>query len=380
MRVLQICAAYKPAYIYGGPTMSVSMLSEQLVIAGFDTAVYATTANGVSELPVEPGVPTKLDGVTVTYFSRITKDHTHFSPALIKTLWQELPNYSLVHIHAWWNMVSVLSCLIALVRKVPVLLSPRGTLSPYSFQNRNIGPKWLLHQVIGRFLLTNCNIHVTSAREGAATIRLFKPKSITLLPNFVKLDFQKPVQQNSPPPLFRLLFFSRIEEKKGLDVLIGALAGLTFPFHLTIAGDGEKDYIDSLKKIAENKQVDNKITWTGFIDQDKFEFLSRHDIFILPSHDENFGNAVIESLSVGTAVLISEQVGLAEYVKKKKLGWICQTTVSSVAGMLNNIAVKQNAELYRIRNEAPPIIFAGFKEENLVKEYINMYKKLLEND
>src|SRR3954466_11833550 len=121
--------------IYGGPTMSVSMLSEQLVKAGIDCSVFTTTANGPTELPVTIGIPVNVDGVWVTYFKRITKDHTHFSPALLLALWQRVKQYNIVHIHAWWNTVSVLSGLIAVLRGVPVIVSPRGTLSNYSFHN-----------------------------------------------------------------------------------------------------------------------------------------------------------------------------------------------------------------------------------------------------
>ena len=61
--------------------MSVSMLSEQLAAAGIGVSVYATTANGTEELPVKTNSILNVDGVQVTYFKRITKDHTHFSPA-----------------------------------------------------------------------------------------------------------------------------------------------------------------------------------------------------------------------------------------------------------------------------------------------------------
>jgi hypothetical protein len=57
--------------------MSVAKLSEQLVKAGCEVAVFTTTANGSTELPVKPNITTDIDGVDVTYFKRITKDHTH---------------------------------------------------------------------------------------------------------------------------------------------------------------------------------------------------------------------------------------------------------------------------------------------------------------
>jgi len=374
---LQVCAAYKPAYVYGGPTMSVSMLSENLVRAGIYTEVYATTANGKEELPVIPGAQVNVDGVVVTYFKRLTKDHSHFSPALFSQLKREVKNFDLVHIHAWWNLVSVFSCLLALRQNVPVLLSPRGTLSPYSFQNKSIGTKWLLHQLLGKSLLRKCFIHATTQRESDAVARLFRPKKSFILPNFVKLTTKKIYLERANTSTLKLLFFSRIEEKKGLGILLKALPDITIPYHLTIAGDGDSEYIASLKALATGLKVEEGISWIGFQNENKFGLLQENDLFVLPSYDENFGNTVIESLSVGTPVLISDHVGLADYVKKNQLGWICHTNPQSVAWEINNIFTNRQEELKMIRKTSADIIYHDFNDDNLVKKYIEMYQQLV---
>lgn len=357
--------------------MSVSMLSEELVKAGVEIAVFATTANGKEELPVVPGLVTNIDGVFVTYFKRITKDHSHFSPTLLKSLWERVAEFDLVHIHAWWNLVSVLSCWIALRKNVPVLLSPRGTLSPYSFTHKSIGIKWFVHK-LSVSLLNRCHIHTTSARETEAIEKLIQPKSITVIPNFVKLPARRTVAAKQSSDILRLLFFSRIEEKKGLELLLNALTDVKIKYHLTIAGDGDDAYVESLKNLVQTNHLQQKVSWAGFHTENKFEFIREHDLFILPSYDENFGNAVIESLSVGTPVLISHEVGLAAYVKKKQLGWLCQTSAVSVASAINAIGNECREELGRIRKEAPEIIYEDFNNDNLVKTYIGMYEKLIQ--
>jgi hypothetical protein len=133
--------------------MSVATLCEEQAKAGVVIEVFTTTANGAEELSVVPNTALPVDCVQVTYFKRVTKDHTHFSPALLKAVWKHARAYDAVHIHAWWNLVSVLSAAIALVRKVPVIISPRGMLSPYSFNNKNIGAKSIIHKVFGKRLL-----------------------------------------------------------------------------------------------------------------------------------------------------------------------------------------------------------------------------------
>jgi len=375
LKVLQICAAYKPAYIYGGPTMSVSMLTEQLEKAGIQTEAYATTANGKTELPVTPNTPLVVDGVTVTYFKRLTKDHSHFSPALLRQLWKQVKSFDIIHIHAWWNLVSLFSCLVALMRNVPVVVSPRGTLSPYSFQNKNIGVKWFIHQLLGKPLLKRCHIHVTSNREAEAIDKIVKPKGITNIPNFVKLPGQT-VEANRQTGAFKLIFFSRIEEKKGLDILLDALPFVVFPYTLTIAGDGDSTYINTLKALAEKNGVGANINWVGFKGNDKFKLLSENDLLVLPSHDENFGNVIIESLSEGTAVLISPFVGLAGYVTDNKLGWQCELNASALGNNINFIIGRPD-ELTSIRKIAPGKIRADFDEGRLVKKYIDLYNNII---
>jgi glycosyltransferase involved in cell wall biosynthesis len=353
------------------------MLCEQLVEAGCDIMVYTTTANGANELPVKPNEPVTVDGVKVIYFKRITKDHTHFSPALLKSVWQNVKNYDVLHIQAWWNLVSVLSCLIAVWRKVPVVISARGTLSPYSFQNKNKGIKKAIHHLLTKPLFKRSHCHVTTDREKQAMLSLVHPKSIFNIANLVKLPLvSHATDSNHQGVVFKLIFLSRIEEKKGLDLLINALPHLTFPFTLTIAGDGDSNYVDGLKTLAKNNGHEQSVNWLGFQNENKFELLKSHDLLVLPSYDENFGNVVIESLSQGTAVLLSEFVGLSAYVVQKKLGWQCEPESRSLANQLNLISGQQ-AELTRIRATAPAIIEADFDKNNLINQYISMYTNII---
>lgn len=353
--------------------MSVSRLSEQLAKHGHYVAVFTTTANGTAELPVTGNRPQNIDGVLVRYFKRMTKDHSHFSPRLLMTLWKEVKTFDIVHIHAWWNLVSVISCGIALLRRVPVVMSPRGTLSPYSFNHRHSFIKKAFQHLIGRQMLNHCYLHATTKREEKALEQLLKPKGVFTIHNAVVFPEYLPVQGRKSPVL-KLLFFSRIDPKKGLELLFAALSGLSIPYRLTIAGKGDEDYIASLKKLSRQYQIEQHLDWVGF-KSNKFEIMARHDLLVLPSYDENFGNVVIESLCVGTAVLVSKEVGLAQYVEKNQLGWICETNIPSVKEMLVKI-YHSPGTLQILREFAPVIIIREFNETRLIKQYLEMYHKI----
>lgn len=375
LKILQICASYKPAFVYGGPTMSVAMLSEELTKEGISVVVYTTTANGAAELPVPTGTPVNVDGVNVYYFKRWTKDHSHFSPALFKQLWSHGKEFDIVHIHAWWNLVSIISCLICVLKKLPVTVSPRGTLSAYSFLHRHTVIKAFFHETAGKFLLNRSHVHVTAWNEQCALQKIARPKSITELPNLVKLPVNMPPVCQNDPEAFRIIFLSRIDEKKGLDLLLMALKNIEVPYRLTIAGTGDEAYIQRLKSLLPTEGIVN-VTWAGYQAQDKFALLSAHDLFVLPSYDENFGNAVAESLSMGTAVLVSQEVGLADFVSQFDLGWICRPDTGSISAAINRIAQSEAPRLAEIRKVAPAVIRENFQGSPLTKRYIEMYYQI----
>lgn len=383
MKIIQICAAYKPAYIYGGPTMSVSKLSEELVKAGQDVLVLTTTANGKAELDVTINTQQVIDGVKVFYFKRLTKDHTHFSPALFRFLHKLIveekkagrKNELIVHIHAWWNLVSIFSCLIAKTHGIKVILSPRGMLTNYSLTNRNSKFKDIIHFFLGKNLLRYCHIHATSNKEQEDVKQTCKVNGISVIPNFVEFPKNTSHQPNNNN-LYRLLFLSRIEEKKGLELLFEALTKVSIPWKLSIAGSGEADYIESLQQLASKLNIEHQLKWLGHVpNEQKFELIAQHDLLVLTSYNENFANVVIESLAMGTPVLVSQEVGLADYVLEHNLGWVTELKHLEIAEAITN-SFKKVDDRKTIRANTPTIIRQDFSPSALATRYINLYNIL----
>lgn len=357
--------------------MSVSQLAQNIAKYGnCSVSVYTTTANGKTELDITPNSVHYINGVQVTYFKRITKDHSHFSPALYIALWKNIHTFDYIHLHAWWHLVSVISALICVLKGKKFILSPRGTLSAYSFNNRTSFLKKIFHQCIGKPLLLKANFLLTSKNE-ETEIKLLLNESIKtfVLPNFVKIANSLPLQLPDFSNL-KLLFLSRIEEKKGIEFLLNALENLTISYQLTIAGTGEVTYIEKLKKLAKNLDIEQNLNWIGQVSNDeKFEILNKHHLLVLPSYNENFANVVIESLSVGTAVLITPNVGLADFVKKNDFGWLCQQSLNDIKIKIENIYT-QIEKLKKIKDTAPSFINNQFDEKSLSNKYVTYYHSI----
>lgn len=369
MKILIITPSYKPAYVYGGPIFSVSYLAEELSKQN-EVLVLCTTANGQSELDFPEHIVNTIDGVSVRFFKRQTKDHSHLSIGLLKYLWKYGSEFEVVHIQSWWNLVALLSAFICWIRKWKYVVTPRGMLSPYTYQNSIL--KRLIHFCFGNTLMKNAVVHATASDEAVKIEALNSKYNIQVAPNYVSIDIPSIERSKNSTP--QLLFLSRIHPKKGLDILIKSIKLLPMDVHLNIVGDGDLDYIDSLKKIANDLGVVDKISWHGSVyDQSKFSYYANNDLMILPSHDENFANNVLESLLLGTPVVVSENVGLAIFVKNNNLGWVFKggelQLADAISRALNNSELRS-----KINIEARSIVMQEFDHSSLTEKYLAIYK------
>lgn len=121
-----------------------------------------------------------------------------------------------------------------------------------------------------------------------------------------------------------LLFLGRIHPKKGCDLLVCSFAKMAKvdpEMMLVMAGPDQVGWKDKLDKIAQENGVAHKIVWTGMLTGDpKWGAMYSADAFVLPSHQENFGIAVAESLGCGVPVLLSDKINIAEEIRDDGAG------------------------------------------------------------
>jgi glycosyltransferase involved in cell wall biosynthesis len=367
-----ISPSYKPAFVYGGPTRAVADLCENLACQGAFVKVYSTDANGISNLHVNTGTEYSIDGIPVIYYHRWTKDHSHLSPKLLWNVIFHMRQFDVIHLFSWWNLVTVPVMMICVLRGVRPVLSVHGTLSLYTFLHSKSLVKKLFHHFIGRFLLKHAILHVTTEKEQDEVKSVVPNARIKLIPNFIYFPPAIAKIANGEN-IFRLLFVGRLDAVKNIEFLIELLhQKWDMQIQLEIMGEGSAEYTAYLhNKSAMNKQI----TWVGNKDGDeKWQKLASVDLLVLPSHTENFGLVVIEALSQGTPVLISDQVGIKQYIINNNLGWVAKAEFHEWKRMLNSIW-SNVSERERIRKEAPGKIKSDFDPSKLVQQYLQVYQQ-----
>jgi glycosyltransferase involved in cell wall biosynthesis len=136
-----------------------------------------------------------------------------------------------------------------------------------------------------------------------------------------------------------LLFLGRIHQKKGCDILIQAFARIASgapDVDLVFAGPDQVGMQGRLQQLAENLGLSGRVHWPGLLWGDlKWGALRACEAFLLPSHQENFGISVVEALSVGRPVLISNQVNIWKDIVADRVGLVDDDTLEGTERLLH---------------------------------------------
>jgi glycosyltransferase involved in cell wall biosynthesis len=339
----------------GGPSVMMRTLARALSRAGMEVHVATTDDNGPDRLRVPLGEPQHEDGATFWYFPRQTHFYT-FSWPLTRWLARHVREFDLVHIHALFSYAALPAALLSRWAGVPYIVRPLGTLNRWGIANRRPWLKKLSFRLLeSRILAGAAGIHYTSEQELEEAGELGISANPLIIPNAVDL----PVTQASSPAVRTakdrkvILFLSRFDRKKGIDLLIDAFARVRTEYPeaaLVLAGSGDPAWVAVLRQTADRLGIADHVIWPGFLSAEaKWSALSNADVFVLPSYSENFGIAVVEALACGCPVVVSDQVGIHREIARAEAGLVTPCKVDALAEAL--CAVLADSSLRRRMRE-----------------------------
>jgi len=316
-------------------------IARALSQTGLEVHVATTDDNGPGRLRVPLGTPQIEDGATFWYFPRQTRFYT-FSWPLTRWLAQHLREFDLVHIHALFSYAALPAALLAHRSGVPYIVRPLGTLNRWGLRNRRRWLKRLSFRLIeSRILSHAAGIHYTSEQEYVEAGELGITASPLMIPNAVDLPMRGAGPRRDPNSRQKILFLSRFDRKKGLDLLLEAFAQLRrkgLDAVLILAGSGDPGLVAQLKKQARRLGIAADVVWAGFLTgPDKWAALANADVFVLPSYSENFGVALVEALASGCPVVLSDQVGIQREIASADAGLVTPCRAEDLAQALLNV-------------------------------------------
>lgn len=192
-----------------------------------------------------------------------------------------------------------------------LIIAPRGMLQKGALANGTTKKSFYL--AVLRVLLRNKQLswHATDEVEANDIATIFgRQQEIVVIPNLVKQIAHKSLSSNKKVGHIKLVYYSLISEKKNLLFLLELLNQVSISFELHVYGpDKDVAYANKCKQyVSEAPNLLSKVKFHGAINPTEFGHIAdQFDYYVLPTLGENFGHAIVESLSFGLPVIISDQ-------------------------------------------------------------------------
>lgn len=354
MKLNLIIPSFYPATVYGGPIFSTLYTCEALSeLDDMEVYVSTTNTNRDSKLDVEANIWIKFnEHFWVKYYdeTKIGK----FSFSLFINVWRDIKASDIVHIQGIFSTPTPVALFYAFLFRKPVIMSPRGSFCTWCLAQGSKFKKLWMKLIINPFG-NHIAWHATSESEKDDILKLFPKSKVYVVPNGIDLDsfshvnplekqeyVNKYIEEVIPVPSKIVVSMGRLHKVKGFDILIKSFVEVLKKYPdaiLCIAGKdvGEKEQLETL---VQKYELEKFVFFVGEVsDQDKIDFLGNADLFVLPSHTENFGNVYVESLAAGTPIVASTGTPWQE-VESAECGKWVENSIEDTSNAILDILLK----------------------------------------
>lgn len=319
--------------------------------------------------------PVMLNNCRIHYISR-------FFPGNMKREWQALIEEikpDVVHINCCWMPGCAFAQKWAQQIGVKVVLSPHGMLEPWimahHYWTRKL-PALLLYQK--RAVVWADRLHATAESEKQNLIKLGYNNRISVIANGIdvdKVDMKRSWRRNR-----EILFLSRVHVKKGINFLIEAVAALKNEldgYCVKIAGEGEESYVNELQQFAARLGVEDMVKFIGGVYGDsKWELFRLADMFVLPTHSENFGIVVAEALACGTPVITTKGTPWQE-LETNGCGWWTEIGTEALIAAFRKFLALSDGEIERMGRNGRKLVEDKYSSRKMAEDMVRMYNEIL---
>lgn len=387
MKLLIVIPSFHPAVIYGGPIFTSLHTAQALAELGLEVRVSTTNANMTKRLDIEPNIWHKQqDNLFVKYYNESIINK--FSFKLLLGLWKDIKNADVIHIQGLFSYPIPIALFYAKILKNKVLLTPHGTLGAWCLSSGSrLKPFWL------RWLIQPFNSkitwHATAEMEKSEILSVFPDVNVEVIANGIKrhefenydiltsYEFVKKYTNQEFGVDKIIVSMGRLQKKKGFDILIDSFVEVLriYPNSiLCIAGQDEGEKANLLLQIK-RLNLAKKVYLVGQISgQDKVDFLANADVFVLPSHNENFGIVFAESLAAGTPIVASkntpwEEVEIADCGK-----WVDNKIIPTSQAIIE--VLSKDREQMRIQSKK---LSEKYYWDNIAQQFVKIFNVMKAN-
>jgi len=282
----------------------------------------------------------------------------------------------ILHTHGIWQHPSIVALQWKAQIDRPHVASVHGMLEPWAWHHHawKKRPIWWLWEK--RNLETATLLHATSDQEAEALRDRGLRAPIAIIPHGVDLP---PLRSSRDPGDCRTaLFLSRIHPKKGLPMLLEAWAKVRpANWRLRVVGPDKAGHQAELERRVSVLGLGAVVEFSSPLDgAAKSAAFHQSDLFILPTHSENFGIAVAEAMAHQLPVITTHGAPW-EILESERCGWWVPVTVDGIAAALEDATRLDTAELTEMGSRARAVATAQFCWSVVAARFIDAYRGVL---
>lgn len=260
------------------------------------------------------------------------------------------------------------------------IISPRGMLEPWALRQKAWKKTLAWHAYQFRDIRSAAVIHATAAQEAHNIRELGIASPIAVIPNGVDVPPLGRVQNESSGPrqTRTALFLSRLHPKKGLPNLIHAWAALRpAGWRLVIAGPDDNGHRGKIEQMVRNSRLDDVVTFAGpAYGDDKAALYGEADLFVLPTHSENFGVVVAEALAWQVPVITTRGAPW-QALETQRCGWWTEIGVDPLVEALREATSLSDEQREEMGARGRALVECEYSWPRIAEQMIEVYRWVL---
>ena len=381
LNVLHVTPSMSPTW--GGPTVAVSELTSELVRQGAKCEIVTSHGYrvGTGRIPT-PDVP-----VTSFATELPARYWTGYSKELSRFMDKRANGFDLIHIHEIWNFPGYAAFRSARKYKLPFVVTIHSELSDWSLRQKALKKRLYRLCLLDRMLNDAGAIHAITNAEKEQVQKLGFETPVVVTPNGVKQSRFEALP--SPQRLIRrfpklkgkrvILFLGRLHPKKGLDILARSFSTVARHFEdavLLIVGPDKFGTRENMEAILRSKGLLDRTLFTGLLTgEDKLAAMSCADLFVLPSHSDVLGIAVLEAMASRLPVIITKGCEFPE-VSEHGAGLVVEADEAPIAEAIS-LLLSDTALRDRMGRRGHKLVTERYSWEATATIMVNLYQALV---
>ena len=354
----------------GGTANAVYWLAKALSRNGLKPVVIASDRGVPAEIPRDTWIDNEAGRVRF-----VTTASARLPITQIRLSRSEIASCDALHLSSVFYPAGLPTALRAASRGIPIVWSVRGELDADALK-RTSRAKSAVLSVIKARLADKVTFHSTSPAETENIRRVLGERARLIeIPDYCEFESQMDRDAGD-----YLLFVGRLDPIKGIDLLIRAAADseefASRTTKIKIAGRGSEKYLGELRDLADELAIGDRVEFLGQVEgESKTRLFANAYFTVMPSHSENFGISIAESLAQGTPVIASQGTPW-KLLEDDGAGFWVSNEPANLAAAIDRALLMPPDEYAAIRSRCRPTVVSRFEIDRHIDQWLDVYRGL----